>query len=762
MRTMCVTLAGATCLLTTGFDAGAATLVKNGAAQCRIVAETIGDEKAGQKPGRVPGSGLPPYTDEENVRLAVQELQEHLRAMSGAEVPCGGAVQPGETVIRLGSDDSALKALLDKAGTFPETFVLKVDDKSVTIAGRSSDGLRCGVYELLERLGVRWFMPGKIGMVMPQSKDITLAPFTTCQTPSFKGRSLCLSVGWLPWAGPWWQRMRMGGPVSPPCHGINLGPKGGFAQHPELYSLVDSRRVATQHCVSNPETVKLAVATTRQFFRDNPKAEWIGMGPNDSDGGKGFCECPGCRALDAGVTERLAGAPSMTDRYIWFFNQILAGIADEFPDKKLCFYVYQFYQELPAKTVPNQRIVPIFAPITLCRIHGSSNPVCPERSYYKDLMTQWRNICPEVHERGYYANLADPGFPFNKSRDVCSEIETAKRLGVTGWNVEVFPHWGSETPMLYLAAKKFWNAEADVDALLDDYHTKFFGPAAAPMRRYDDLLDQRLRDTDRHTGGAFNMPQFYPPETMAELGRHLKKAESLAREEPYKERVRIFRLTYNYLDAFLAMRRHRDDFDFAKANNELTRLLAVQKECLAYDPPLLWAHAANNYLRAFWSQAVEQGYARTSGTNQFAAAFADEWQFLIDPPGLGEAVNYWDPTYTGGNWGDIKTCSASWSDQGLRYYTGDAWYRQTVKLPANLKGKALWLWFGGVDDLAKVWLNGKLLGTSPGQAFVPFEFDATAVARPGEDNHVVVRVTNRRLDELGTGGINAPVMFYAK
>jgi beta-galactosidase/beta-glucuronidase len=67
----------------------------------------------------------------------------------------------------------------------------------------------------------------------------------------------------------------------------------------------------------------------------------------------------------------------------------------------------------------------------------------------------------------------------------------------------------------------------------------------------------------------------------------------------------------------------------------------------------------------------------------------------------------------------------------------------------------------GVDESAKVWVNGKLVGASPKGAFRPFELDASEAIRPGSPNSIVVCVTNDTLNELGTGGIMGPAFLYA-
>lgn len=55
----------------------------------------------------------------------------------------------------------------------------------------------------------------------------------------------------------------------------------------------------------------------------------------------------------------------------------------------------------------------------------------------------------------------------------------------------------------------------------------------------------------------------------------------------------------------------------------------------------------------------------------------------------------------------------------------------------------------------------ELLGNSHGSPLRPFEMDATKAVRAGGENVVTVRVSNIRLNEIGTGGLLGPAFFYA-
>ena len=82
-------------------------------------------------------------------------------------------------------------------------------------------------------------------------------------------------------------------------------------------------------------------------------------------------------------------------------------------------------------------------------------------------------------------------------------------------------------------------------------------------------------------------------------------------------------------------------------------------------------------------------------------------------------------------------------------------------MPAAWDGRRIFLFFGSVDEQARVWVNGRLLGDSPGRSFKPFELEATDALRPGGTNTVVVRILKEELNEIGTGGIRAPVMLWS-
>lgn len=702
-----------------------------------------------------------PHPDEV---LAARELAEHLQQMSGARLPTTTRKAPDAPVIRIGlSMNPAAERKIRAVSQDPAAFLLQIDDKGISLAGLTPEGTLFAAYELLQRLGCRWYMPGDLGTVVPRRRSVSIRSGSHVIAPAFAHRHLQA----VPTQLPWYRRMRLGGDYFPGSHGIPLEPPADFATEPELFSLIDGERRDKQLCLGHPEVLRRAIRAVHGYFEANPEAPWIGLGAND---GRGFCEDDRCKLLDGGQWDPFAAAQSMTDRHIWFFNQVLAGldsISTDPTDKRIAFYAYATYKLPPVRWTPDPRIVPALAPITLCRIHGMNNPICPERSFYRSLMQGWGQVVPEVFERGYYFNLADAGFPFSKVHAIRDETPAALELGVSGWRVECMPSWAVHTPTLYVAAQLMWDAEADVDTLLSEFYQGFYGPAAEPMASYLNEVDAAFADTDCHTGGSHCLRLLFPAQRVERLEGLFARADSLAAgQAPYAQRVRILQMGFARLALFVRMLDARDAFDFATAHGMLQTLFQqtddMRSHALAEGAFLLHPGNTRGYLERFWAPAVEQGYRATVEQGRLVAPLPETWDFVIDPDGVGESLGYFRDNLTGGNWQPLHTSSRSWGDQGLHYYKGKAWYRASVELPNDLAadlGQRLQLHFGGVDEKARVWLNGQYLGASTVGASKPFALDATASARPGSRNVVVVEVTNQTLNELGTGGITAPVYF---
>ena len=130
------------------------------------------------------------------------------------------------------------------------------------------------------------------------------------------------------------------------------------------------------------------------------------------------------------------------------------------------------------------------------------------------------------------------------------------------------------------------------------------------------------------------------------------------------------------------------------------------------------------------------------------------WRFKTDPKADGHLQKWYEPAFNDSAWLPIKIGEA-WETQG-QAYDGVAWYRGTFDLPAKPTCLAVEMAFGGVDEIAWVWINGQYvgqhdLGTEGWDK--PFALDVTQELKWGEKNQITVRV----YDSAYAGGIWKPV-----
>jgi hypothetical protein len=134
------------------------------------------------------------------------------------------------------------------------------------------------------------------------------------------------------------------------------------------------------------------------------------------------------------------------------------------------------------------------------------------------------------------------------------------------------------------------------------------------------------------------------------------------------------------------------------------------------------------------------------------------WKFGLDDYEVGEKDGWYNTGFNDTSWPKIMI-GTFWEFQG-EDYDGIAWYRRQFTAPSVQSGKRVFLAFGAVDDAAKVWLNGKYVGTRDVHLGwnIPFAFEVTKQLKPGQVNVLAVEVTDRG----GNGGIWKSVKLMEK
>ena len=117
-----------------------------------------------------------------------------------------------------------------------------------------------------------------------------------------------------------------------------------------------------------------------------------------------------------------------------------------------------------------------------------------------------------------------------------------------------------------------------------------------------------------------------------------------------------------------------------------------------------------------------------------------QWKFDFDPKDIGEQ-EVW---FTEGRhkYRQQITVPFPWEAplSGIENheYKGVAWYEREFEVRSNWKKQRVWLKFGALDWLGKVWVNGQFIGEHEG-GYTPFDFDITGLLEFGKSNRLTVR-----------------------
>ncbi len=503
-------------------------------------------------------------------RFAAAELQGYVAKISAAELPivAEGAATRGYRIF-VGNTralrSSKLRLNADNAGR--DGFALLSNAHRLIIAGRGDLGTLFGVYELLERhLGVRWFMPGEIGEVVPEARTIRIGTLRDIVKPGFDTR-------WVG-TGEWSLKQRMNCHVSVEGEDVSVNwlwhfhtfrilipPEEHYDEHPEWFPLVDGKRKkpdrenshSTQLCTSNPEVIrKLAEGMIAQLDED-PSIEIITLSPND---GGGFCECENCVALDEPERDWFA---RYSRRLAMLNAEVTRLVGEKHPDVLVKVGAYAMYARPPLDEgwrPPDNTLVQL-CHIYFCHNHPVATGECREGETYevddnfqpnqefRRVLEQWRELTDHVYIYEYYAlgGFERAQLPWPMIHTMRHDIPFYRDMGVRGFYTQLSANsWHRLGLNFYVAAKLAWNPDLDVDALLADYFEKFYGPAAEPMRAYFMTLEKAYTDYNGCISyGLKSAPRIaadiFTPAVMQELEQHVNAARQAADTDVIKQRV---------------------------------------------------------------------------------------------------------------------------------------------------------------------------------------------------------------------------------
>ena len=733
----------------------------------------------------------------EKVNLAAEDLQNYLEKISGAKLPRATDTEDvkGTRILVGRSKQTDAAGVPIPSGLTPsrreEGFTIVCREPYLVLAGNDAGpyhGTEYAVYSFLNRLGVRWFMPGDYGEMVPRMTTVAFPETRITEKPDFVMRNWWLHT--TKELGDQERRWKIRNKMNPDemfatpgdSSARNLVPeKVYFKDHPDYFAQKeDGSRDPNLPNLSNPEAIEVAANTIKDFFRKHPEANSYGFAPDD-----GFPRdySPGALKQNQGFVE-LGGRPgvpadlSTSEEWFTFVNNVTASVRKEFPGVYIATNGYANRDIPPQGVRPDDHLVLMFAAIWSCTLHAYDDPHCWQKVRQGEMLRRWCSLCKNVWIYGYnYQMLVSCLTPLPETRKLRRDFPLMKKWGVMGFMDETRNTWAEcGIASRYLRALLEWNADIDVDSVLGDFYQHWYGAAARPMQAFYDAIEDAIEKTPLHGHEDRMLPPVYSPALMAALPGHLAEAERRVETEPARLHVHADRLIYDHLAAYVAMSDAEAAGDFASAAAQAQRMLDLRKDLHAINPFYIWPNE-ERYDSGIWYwgaterrdfyRALEDKRAGKMG--DLVAMLPEQWQFRTDPNDDGLFQEWYQPGAPAApDWRLISTSqpfyTQGYEDAAGHPYIGILWYRVRIPAPAAARGKKVRLYLPVVETEAWAWVNGQYLGHRPYQeAYIrplEMEVDATAAIRPGEINEITLRVATPLAPAQAASGLLSRGFLY--
>ncbi len=758
-----------------------------------------GDEAAGGKLTLV-SEGQPAATiilaasPADNARVAAGELQNYIEKITGARLPIKTDDDRTDGILILVGRSRLTDAMPDldipKGQTRryqEEGFIIQTRGNRLILAGNDAVpylGTRYAVIELLHRLGVRWFMPGEMGEVVPRMPTIAVGSMDIRQQPDFVMRNFWEHArGKMREECAEWKIHNKMNPHMEDCFGIpgdssirDLLPDGQFDAHPEWFALEQGGQRNRHHpCTTSEEMIRHFVRRIKDRAREGKRV--TDFAPDD---GNPRCWCDRCAKIanrfdGYGANERdPVPEASASNEWFYFINRILTDVNREFPDHCISTNGYA-NRDIPPEMPPgvdfnpNKNLTVMFANIMACTIHAYDDPKCWQMKRQGQMIRRWCELSDKVWIYNYnYTMLVNKATLTPMVHRIRRNIPLLKQWGVLGFHDQDEADWAmSGLTTRLVRARLEWDVRADVDAILDDFFNKWFGAAAEPMKAYYAALENAFDTSPLHGHEDVILPAIYTNALMATLDKHISAAESAVQSESDRSHLQLERLIYDNLRAYVALERAKRACDFPAAVAHVTRMAELQAQMNTITPFMGW-HQYPVYGVDWEKKRMEDLAARTQGPDgRLVAILPEKAAFRVDPFDDGRFERWQDLTTDLSTWTTLAT-TAGWDMQGLHDknghpYKGVAWYRLEVDVPENVRGRQVRLHAPAVVNEVWLWVNGRYAGHRPYQ--MPWyrpqavDLDVGNLLKPGAKNTLAIRVLGN-FEIWGANGIYERMFLY--
>ena len=444
-------------------------------------------------------------------------------------------------------------------------------------------GTCLAAYDFLERCcGVRWYGPTESTLVIPAARTLRAGGDDIRRAPALKHRGALVSCSWPFLRGQWgefsreqlylhWRRLRAGGERWAANHTFFPQTIKTTFTDP-AYQCQNPRGRGSQLCYSNPKLVNQVTRMARDYFDgtgDLPEGwkaagDYFAIVPDDNIN---LCNCEACRALLKQGASRKTGffsSGEMSDYWFSFVNAVAREVGRTHPGKFIATLAYWSYALPPGFALePNVSVSPCLH-TCLYAIHDGARE--NDLKLYRGWLKQTK---APMFLWVYYHHPMEPAlierwkcFPNVMVHQTAKTMQMFIRDNVRG----IFECGEQDQLEQYILAKVWDDPTVNVDGLIEEFFRLYFGAAGEPMQKFYLGLEAI----------ACNPANYPPPyhrsngidwkgvawaelgtaERMAELGKLIAQAETLAQTKSEKQRVAAWRGAF-----WDWMRQGRDEYE---------------------------------------------------------------------------------------------------------------------------------------------------------------------------------------------------------
>ncbi len=434
---------------------------------------------------------------------AANKLNEYFGKICGVTLPVvadNTEAADKEIIIGKTNREGDLFAI-DRTKLGDDGIVIKTVDKKIVLSGAEQRGAIYAVYTFLEEyFGCRWFtyrlivVPEAEKLIIPAEIDYTYTPsiifrendwISPSRSNEYKAANKLNDGVYGIISEEYGSSIAYAGSFAHTM--AYLVDTGLFETKPEIfaYGTESLKRTTNQLCLTNPETLELAIKGVRSWLEKNPGARIVSVTQNDN---QDYCICSECRRVD-----REEGSQAGT--MLRFVNAIADNIKEDYPDVMVDTFAYQYTRKPPKITVPRDNVI-----VRLCSIECKfSTPLnsgtCKENTEFEKDIKKWSEICNNLFVWDYTTNYRSYITPYANFDVLQENMQFFAENNVIGLyeegNYTAAESDGEFAELrCYLLGKLMWDPYCDIDKHMYEFCEAYYGKGAQGIVDFINYIDK--------------------------------------------------------------------------------------------------------------------------------------------------------------------------------------------------------------------------------------------------------------------------------